>query len=293
MRALVIGCGYVGTALAKELARAGHTVTGLSRNPKPELQSAGIGFVSADITRPETLIDLRPSWEWVVQCVSSGGGTVEDYQRVYHDGTLHVLAWLEKNRPLRFLYTSSTGVYGQNDGEWVAEDSPANPGTGSGKVLLSTENLLQAAYQTAGFPAVILRVAGIYGPGRRRLVQQFLYGETREETDQERWMNMIHRDDVVAAIVAGLERGRPGEIYNAVDDHPVTQRDFFEWMSQQTGKPSPPIGYAQVATTKRRATNKQISNHKIKSELGFDFRFPSFREGYADVVAECRKVETP
>ena len=161
-------------------------VTGVSRNPKPGLTSAGINFISADITRPETLRDLTIEWDWIVQCVSSGGGSAEDYRKVYFDGTRKVLGWLEKTPPVKFLYTSSTGVYGQDDGEWIAENSPTNPVTESGKVLLSTEGLLLEAHRATGFPEMILRIAGIYGPGRRRLVRQFLYGESPSERDRDR-----------------------------------------------------------------------------------------------------------
>ena len=99
-------------------------------------------------------------------------------------------------------------------------------------------------------------------------------------------MNMIHRDDVIGCIMAALERGRPGEIYNAVDDEPVTQRDFLAWLANRLNRPMPPPVPEDVeATRKRGVTHKRISNQKLKRELEYAFRYPTFREGYVAELA--------
>ena len=198
-----------------------------------------------------------------------------------------MISWLADSPPEKFVFTSSTSVYGQNDGSVVTEESPAEPEAETAKVLVEAEKLLLAAVaRTANFPAVILRVAGIYGPGRGHWFKQFLRGEARIEGDGSRWLNMIHRDDVIGCILAALERGKPGEIYNAVDNEPVTQLKFFEWLAAELKRPLPPRIPADAEIRRKRgATNKRVSNAKLRTELKYEFRFPDFRKGYGAEIA--------
>jgi nucleoside-diphosphate-sugar epimerase len=214
--------------------------------------------------------------------VSSSYGGVEDYRRVYLQGARSLLAWLAHTPPAKFVYTSSTGVYGQNDGSLVDETAPTEPPNETSRVLVETERVFLETARRHNFPAVVLRVAGIYGPGRGWWFKQFLAGEARIEGEGRRTLNMIHRDDVVGCIIAGLEHGRPGEIYNAVDDEPVTQRDLFAWLAAKLNRPMP-LSTPEDAegSRKRGVTNKRITNRKLKVELGYAFRYPTFREGYA------------
>jgi len=147
------------------------------------------------------------------------------------------------------------------------------------RVLRETEEVLLEAARHRQFPAVVLRVAGIYGPERGYWLKQYLGGEARIEGQGERALNMIHRDDVAGVIIAALERGRPGEIYNAVDDEPVSQLDFFRWLSGRLGKEMPPFVEETEAGRKRGVTNKRVSNRKLRDELGYQFKYPTFREG--------------
>ena len=136
---------------------------------------------------------------------------------------------------------------------------------------------------------MILRVAGIYGPGRGHWFQQFLKGEAHIEGRGERILNMIHRDDVIGSIITALERGQQGEIYNAVDDEPVSQLNFFSWLAETLGKPMPDsISENFDARGKRGITNKKISNAKLKHQLGYRFNYPTFREGYTSVTQALR-----
>jgi nucleoside-diphosphate-sugar epimerase len=246
------------------------------------LEAAGISPVIGDITLPETLAALSPDFDWVVNCVSASGGGADEYRRVYLEGTRHLLQWLSGRPPQRLIYTGSTGVYGQNDGEWVTESSPTGPVSPTGEVLVETEQLLLNAAREERFPAVILRVAGIYGPGRGYWLRQFLSGEARLEGDGARVLNMIHRDDVAGAIQAALEQGRPGEVYHVVDDEPVTQKVCFEWLAERLNRPLPPsVPVAPEGTRKRGVTNKRISNQRLRTELQYQLRYPTFREGFA------------
>jgi nucleoside-diphosphate-sugar epimerase len=322
MKCLIVGCGYVGLPLGAELVRRGHEVFGLRRSRADELKAAGIRPLIADLTRPETLAELPRHFDWVVNCVASGGGSADDYRKIYLEGNRNLIAWLADSPPKKFVYTSSTSVYGQNDGSIVTETSSTEPAEETAKVLVETEKLLLAAafplnrpsatfspsggegrdegapavneeisnrQSRAVFPAVILRVAGIYGPGRGRWFRQFLRGEARMEGDGSRWLNMIHRDDVEGCIIAALERGKAGEIYNAVDNEPVTQLMFFEWLAHKLNRPLPPKILADSGIRRRRGvTNKRVSNAKLLGELKYKFKFPDFRKGYA---AEILRLE--
>ena len=291
MRVLIVGCGYVGLPLGIELVRQGHEVSGIRRTGDAlnELSAAGIQPLVADITRPGDLAKLPRDHDWVVECVSSTKGGVEEYRQVYLNGTRSVIEWLASNPPKKFLFTSSTSVYGQTDGSVVKETSPTEPASDTSKLMVETERELISAARTRGFPAVILRVAGIYGPERGHLFQQFLKNEARISGKGERIINMIHRDDLVSAIVTGLKSGRSGEIYNAVDDEPVAEIHFFRWLSETLGKWMPPFATEQEnAQRKRGLTNKKVSNRRLKMELGCPFKYPTFRQGYTE---EIRRLE--
>jgi nucleoside-diphosphate-sugar epimerase len=189
----------------------------------------------------------------------------------------------------KFVYTSSTSVYGQTDGALVKESSATEPTSSTSQVLVETESVLLAAARANNFPAVILRVAGIYGPERGHLFLQYLRNEAKICGKGERIINMIHRDDLVGVILAALKDGRPGEIYNATDDEPVAQVHFFRWLSETLGKWMPPFASAaEGASRKRGLTNKKVLNRKLKMELGYQFRYPTFRQGY---TAEIQRLD--
>ena len=291
MRVLIVGCGYVGLPLGAELVRQGHEVFGLRRHPNDdaELKASGVQPLTADITRPDELARIPGPFDWVVNTVSSNKGSAEEYQQVYVNGTRSLIEWLSLNPPRKFVYTGSTSVYGQTDSSVVKESSPTEPASATGKLLVETEKLLIAAAQIGKFPAVILRVAGIYGPQRGHLFLQYLRDEARIAGKGDRIINMIHRDDLVNIIVAALKNGRVGEIYNAVDDEPVTQLHFFRWLSESLGKWMPPFATDEDnAQRKRGITNKKVSNRRLKMELGVQLKYPTFRQGY---TAEITRLE--
>jgi nucleoside-diphosphate-sugar epimerase len=140
-------------------------------------------------------------------------------------------------------------------------------------------------------PAVILRAAGIYGPERGHWFKHFLKNEAHIEGDGARFLNMIHRNDLVGCIIAALKNGRAGEIYNAVDDEPVSQLHFFQWLAQAVDKPLPPsVPEDPDAVRKRGGTNKRVSNRKLKMELGHQFKYPNFRIGYSAELLRLDRV---
>jgi nucleoside-diphosphate-sugar epimerase len=291
MRVLIVGCGYVGLPLGADLVRHGHEVFGLRRSgsAKNELEAARIKPLRADITKPEDFAGLPVSFDWVVNCVASGGGGAEGYRRVYLQGTRNLLEWLASAPPKKFVYTSSTGVYRQIDGSIVTETSPTEPAAGTARVLVETENLLLEAARESNFPAIILRLAGIYGPDRGYWFQQYLKKQACIEGKGERFLNMIHRDDVIGCIIAALKSGRPGEIYNGVDEEPVTQLNFFEWLAATLGKPLPPFVPEDANARRRGVTNKRVSNGRLKMEIGYQFKYPTFRQGYTAEILRLQR----
>jgi nucleoside-diphosphate-sugar epimerase len=283
MRVLIVGCGYVGLPLGAELVRLGHEVFGLRRNisAETELKAAGIQPLFGDVTKPDELKNLPRDFDWVVNCVAAGGDA-ENYREVYFNGTKNLIEWLVSNPPKKFVYTSSTSVYAQNDGSQVKESSPVEPTAETSKILVATEKVLLDAAAQKKFPTVILRVAGIYGPDRGHWFKQFLKDAAHIEGAGARFLNMIHRDDLVGCIIAALKNGRAGEIYNAADDEPVSQLHFFQWLAQAVDKPLPPSAPENSNENRKRgATNKRVSNRKLKMELGHAFKYPNFRIGYS------------
>ena len=309
MRVLVIGCGYVGLPLAIELARRGHEVYGACRSLEraAAISRAGINHIVTDITEPTALETVEPAFDWIVNTVSSNKGGLEDYRTVYLEGTRRILKWLEEWQPsaaevdlppgrtpstratlARYVYTSSTSVYAQTDQSWVTEESPVKPQSATSQVLVETERLLLDAARQKAFPAVILRVAGIYGPERGHHFQLYLRGDASIAGNGSRLINMVHRDDVVLAIITALERSQPGGIYNVVDDEPVTQLEFFRWLADKLSMPMPHPLEVENAPRKRGLTSKRVSNRKLRLELGCELKYPTFRQGYSAEIARLQ-----
>ncbi|MCX7872099.1 MAG: SDR family oxidoreductase [Verrucomicrobiae bacterium] len=289
MQALIIGCGYVGLRVATELKRQGHEVVGTRHSPEGILilEANEIPAVELDVTDSEDFTNINGDFDWVVFCAAPSHSTVSHYTAVYYQGIKNVLDWLKKTRVKKFVYTSSTGVYGQNDGSVVTEESPIFPTSDTSKILIATEELILQEARGSGFPAVILRVAGIYGPGRGYFFKKFVSGEAVIYGDGSRYLNMVHVEDVAGSIVAALERGALGEVYNVVDNEPVTQIDFFRYLSERLKKPLPPFVPNQTEIGGRTvSSNKRVLNKKLKENLKYVFKYPTFRDGYEENIME-------
>lgn len=273
-RILIAGCGFVGSQLARELTAAGHAVWGLART-EPKLP-AGAHWLCADLTEPSTLAHL-PAADYVVFCASAGESSDERYRAVYVDGLSHLVAALQKRPPQRLAFVSSTAVYHQNDGSWVDETSPTEPHHFSGIRTLQAERVaLEAA-----FPAVVLRCAGIYGPGRTRLIDNVRSGAARVAPGGARFTNRIHRDDVAGALVHLLFHPRPNPIYVGVDEDPAPELDVYSYLADLLGVAPPATERSEGGH--RMAGNKRCDGSRLRAS-GYSFRFPSFRQGYAAML---------
>ena len=273
MRILVLGCGYVGLPLAQKLAGLGHEVHASRRT---EFSVEGITTHQTDVTLRSSFESLPRAFDWVLFTASSSRGDANVHRAVFVEGTRNLLDWLD-NSPSRVLFTSSTSVYPQTNGTWVDEKSCEKPTSGTALNLALAEQLLFKS----GRSCTLLRVAGIYGPERGHLYRQFLKDEAVISNSGKRWMNMIHREDVIGAILAAIEA--ESGIYNATDNEPVTEGAFFEWLTDRLGKSMPPENESLIQ--KRAVTNKRVRNTKLKT-TGWVLRFPTFREGYEALIRE-------
>lgn len=277
---LIAGCGYIGTALGARLAADGYTVWGLRRQVR-ELPPS-LHPVPADLTRPESLRALPRGIDVVFYTAAAHGRTDEGYRAAYVDGVRHLLEALQQQHqhPRRIFFTSSTGVYAQCHGEWVDESWPAEPTHFSGIRLLEGEALLRES----PFPATVVRLAGIYGPGRSRLIDSVRQGTAVCPAGEPVYMNLIHRDDCAGALYRLMRLAYPAPLYLGVDHHPVDKGTLLRWLAAKLEMPSPPLEAVSDAMRQRLRSNKRCRNGRLIA-AGYAFRYRSFRTGYAALLA--------
>lgn len=295
MNIVIIGCGYVGLELGRQLRENGHVVTGVRRSESglSDVADAGLQPVRADVTAPETLEKL-PDADAVVYSVSSGGREADAARRIYVDGLeATILEYGErKNRPDRLLYTSSTGVYGDHDGARVDESTPLQPESDRTRALVRAEEIARDRAADVGIDGTVARLAGLYGPERYRL-ERYLEGPISPG-----YLNMVHRDDAAGAVRFLLESdcGR-GDVVLVVDDEPVDRWEFADWLAQRCGVETPTKrmdgstasgANAPAKRSRRTRVDKRCSNDKLR-ELGYQFKYPTFRTGYLPVIREYRQ----
>jgi nucleoside-diphosphate-sugar epimerase len=279
MTILLAGCGDLGTEAGLRFAAAGHRVVGWRRSP--EKLPAAIEGVAADLGSAD-LPPVPADTTAVVVAVAADSPTEAAYQAAYVDGLTHVLDALERDgvTPRRVLFVSSTAVYGDAAGGWVEVCTTTTPAGFSGRVLREAEELLLSRLRGTGSVGVVLRLGGIYGPGRTRLIDQVRSG-TAVIPDEPRFTNRIHRDDAAAAMVhLASMAADPAPIYVGVDNDPADLGDVLRFLAGEMGYPEPPVGPAGQA----RGGNKRCSNALLRSS-GLEFAYPTFREGYRAVLA--------
>ncbi|WP_019481932.1 SDR family oxidoreductase [Arthrobacter sp. TB 23] len=269
---LIAGCGDLGTEAGLRFAAAGYRVIGWRRSA--DKLPAEIEGVPVDLTGE--LPPLPADTRIVVLATAADSRTEDAYRAAYLTATGNVLDALDRaGIDAQVLLVSSTAVYGGDEGEWVDESTPVAPGTATAKILASTEELLRDRRPAA----IILRLSGIYGPGRTRLIDQLSSG-TAVLPQEVQWTNRIHRDDAAAAIVhLTTQVGEPGPVYIGVDNEPADQGEVLEFLAAQLGVPTPQVGPASTSRT----GSKRLSNAALTA-TGFTFTYPSFREGYLAVL---------
>lgn len=277
MKVLVIGAGDLGTEAGLRFRAAGHHVTAWRR--RPEVLPTSFATHRVDLSDDATALPaIDPDTDIVVFTPAAPERSEVAYRRTYLEAARRVLDALARDgvSPRRFLLVSSTAVYGDAAGGWVDEETPVSPRTPTARILAETEALVRA---TAATP-VILRLAGIYGPGRNHLITQVRSGNARTPGTTA-WTNRIHRDDAAAAIVhlCAME-ATPAQLYLGVDHEPADLAEVQAFLAESLGVPLPPAGEAAV----NRGGDRRLSNARLLS-TGFSFAFPTYREGYASVLA--------
>jgi nucleoside-diphosphate-sugar epimerase len=271
--ALILGCGYLGRRVAARWLAAGRTVAALTRNNADSLAAVGIEPIVGDVGQASSL--SLPHASTVLYAVGmdrTSGKTMHD---VYVNGLRHVLDTIPA--PERFIYVSSTSVYGQSDGDWIDEAAATEPSEESGKVVLAAERLLREKLPEA----IVLRFAGIYGPDRLLRKQALLKGE-QLLGDADKWLNLVHADDGTDAVLAVEANGTPGETYHVADDSPVSRRDFYTLLATLLNAPSAVF----EQTAEPGSSNRRVSNRKAREQLSWSPRYPSYREGLPAAVRD-------
>ena len=276
---LIAGCGYVGTALGQHLAKAGHMVWGLRREtgdlPSPILT------LNADLTDYESLRSIPINLDTVFYTASPDSSDEAGYCAAYIDGLRNLLDELKtRGEKPRVLYTSSTAVYAQQSGEWVDESSPTTPDYFSGRYLLEGEQYLL----NSGFQAVIVRLGGIYGPGRTRLIRKIKEGNATYLDGSLRYINHIHRDDCVGALAHLMVQEQPDSMYLGVDHEPIERHELLSWLAKELGTPLSQVVLSSQAGSRQTGNNKRCRNMQLLSS-GYVFCYPTYREGYAAIFA--------
>jgi nucleoside-diphosphate-sugar epimerase len=279
-RVLIAGCGYIGIALGVQLAHEGHAVWGLRR--RPELLPATIHPLKADLGDPDSLALIPPELDFVFYTAAAERTDDASYQAAYVTGIQNLLNHLsETHQSLhRIFFTSSTAVYAQTGGEWVDETSETLPREFSGRRLLEGEELLLRG----PFAATAVRMAGIYGPGRTRLIDQVRRGEAVCQTAGLRYTNRIHRDDCAGVLQHLMRLSSPEILYLATDNEPADQVEVMRWLAKRLGA-LPSQAQPKAPTGKESKSNKRCRNSRLL-QSGYSFLYPTFREGYKAILAE-------
>ena len=278
-RVLIAGCGYLGEALGLYLIQEGHSVCGLRRS-RDCLPSQFVPLY-ADLNRPETLTNWPWPFDIVFYVAGAESRTEAAYQSTYVNGLANLIEALQDQDPPvhRFFFTSSTAVYAQSGGEWVDENSPVSTSHFAGRCLREGERLLLKSLMMT----TVLRVGGIYGPGRNGLIQRVQRGDVCCVKGPPRYLNHIHRDDCVRALAHLMKLKSPLDLYLVVDKEPPEKCQLIRWIAERLGVASPSWRLPDICSTKR--GNKRCRNSQLVAS-GYDFLYPSFREGYVPLLSE-------
>lgn len=276
---LIAGCGDVGTRLGLRMAAAGWRVHGLRRSVVA--LPPGIAPVAGDL-HAEACPKAWPQGQldYLVYCAAASQRDEAGYRAAYVDGLRRVLAWLAQHgqRPRRLLFASSSGVYGQQDGQWIDEDSPAEAQSYSARIMREAERLALES----GLPATLVRLTGLYGPGREALLNQVRQGYRVNERPPF-YANRIHVEDAAGLLAALLQADARGEAladcYLGVDDEPAPLHEVVAWLREQLG-----VSHWSAEQRIGRAGSKRCSNARARA-LGWAPQYPSYREGYAAILA--------
>jgi nucleoside-diphosphate-sugar epimerase len=288
MKVAILGCGYVGLELGRQLRAGGDDVVGVRRSPDglAAVENAGLEAVAADVTDADSLVAV-PDVDAVVFAASAGGRGADAARAVYVEGLRTVVDHFggRASPPDRLVYTSSTGVYGDHGGDWVDETTDIDPDDGRTAALVEAERVALEAVPEYDVDPTVVRFGGIYGPDRFR-TERYLDGPITEG-----YVNLVHREDAAGTVrfLLGEDLAR-GEIVVGVDDEPVDRRELARWLADQFDREPPAQRTIEEALSevdggraRRLRANKRCSNAKLRN-LDYEFTHQTFREGLASLL---------
>lgn len=285
-RKLIVGCGYLGRRVAQAWLARGDEVVALTRSEShaADFLQCGIDPILGDICNDSLVL---PESDTVLFAVGYDKSSGRSQRGVAVDGLKRVLRSLA-GRVRRFIYISSTSVYGQADGEWIDESTECQPVQPGGQICLEAESIVQATYRASDKSqahAVILRLSGIYGPGRLlSRIESLRAGETIAGRG-DAWLNLIHVDDAVAAILASEQQSQPGQVFLVTDDQPIRREEYYGLLAQLAGA-SPPVFEANIPHRGSNGLNKRCSNRRMRTELGVVLRYPTINAGLIHALGD-------
>jgi nucleoside-diphosphate-sugar epimerase len=276
---LIAGAGYLGQALAERVLAAGkHEVSVLRRRA---VEWPGTTSIQADLLQPESLKVLRDV-EDIVYCASADASDEESYRKIYQDGLRNLVQLVQAQGGYRrLIYISSTSVYAESNGGWVDESDQNLVQQGPSRFMVSGEKFLMAGSGDYS----ILRMGGIYGPGRTYFLRRVKEGAERIYSEGGLYSNRIHRDDCVGMILHVLQSGAQRQVYNGVDCEAADRNEVMRWMAQQMGLDPRTLKSTDDLKQIAARGNKRISNRKIL-DAGYRFLYPTYREGYTALLHE-------
>lgn len=266
----MVGCGDLGARIARGFIDVGAEVYALTRTPVTTLS---VRWLRGDIADATSIPPLPEALDQLVYCLTPSARDEASYRRAYVEGLRNVLGSFASGNVPRVTFISSTAVYGDAAGAWVDEASTCAPAAFNGRVLLEAEQL---ALQS-GTEALILRLGGIYGPGRDSLIRNVRAGKPMA-ADALQWGNRIHVDDAAAAschLVLSRARG----VFNLVDSGPTASADVMDWLATQLHLLALPRPERNGQAAGRRVSNVRLLN------TGFALRHPDYRSGYSGLIA--------
>lgn len=284
MARLIVGCGYLGRRVGARWLAAGEVVYAVTRSAQraAALEEHGYRPLIADVTRPETFAAWPSDVDTMLYAVGYDRSAGSPMREVYVDGLANVLEAVG-GHVRRLLYVSSTGVYGEGEGDWVTEETPCRPTRPGGIVCREAEGRL--ARHALAARAVVLRMAGLYGPGRVPYVEALRAGRAIA-APAEGYLNLIHIDDAASVVLAADERAPLARTYLVSDGHPVIRSDYYGELARllRTGPPQFTEPDPASPAAERAAGSKRIRNTRMLEELSIVLRYPSYREGLRAVV---------
>lgn len=285
----IVGCGGIGRLVAEQWRNVGAEVTALVRSEAAQhaLQGLGLGTVRGDLDKPDTLkgLDLSDNVLYYLAPPPHQGQTDS---RMHH----FLDALSPSSLPQRIIYISTSGIYGDTGGTWVTEKSPANPQTARARRRLDAENMLRKFGQAHNLAVIILRVGGIYGPGRlpRERLEKGLPVLAESECG---YTNRIHAEDLVTILVSAAEKGQADNIYNVSDGHPGNMTQYFNAVADTLGLPRPsslPMAAARERLSEAMLSylteSRRMDNRKLLREFDITLKYPDLNAGLAALCVD-------